>query len=368
MEEKIRTDLLEVNFGPQHPATHGVFRAVLTLDGEVVVGCKPVLGYLHRGIEKIAERLTYQQFIPYLDRLDYVSGFLNEYPYVRAVEKLMGIEVPIRAQYIRVLMMELNRIAAHLVNVGAQGLDLASMTPMVYCLREREYILELMAEVSGSRMTFNYFRFGGVKFDLPEGYLSKLDRFIHYFKDRLPEYASMLHKNEIFQARTKNIGILKPETALKLSCTGPTLRGCGIARDLRKDEPYEIYPTLDFDVISENTCDSYGRFLVRFKEMEQSVRIIEQIMPNLPEGPVMAKVPKVIKPPAGEIYCRVEAPIGEFGVYVVSDDSPKPYRVKLRSPSFSNLMSFPHIAQNISMPDVVAAFASLAPTMGDSDR
>ncbi len=365
----LQTDLLEVNFGPQHPATHGVFRAVLMLDGEVVVGCKPVLGYLHRAIEKLSEKLTYFQFIPYLDRLDYLSGFLNEYPFVVAVEKLMGIEVPERAQYIRVLMMELNRISAHLVNVGAQGLDLASMTPMVYCMREREYILELMADVSGSRMTFDYFRFGGVKFDLPDGYLARLDRFVHYIKARFPEYAAMLQENEIFKARTKKVGVLEPKLAMELGCTGPVLRGCGIARDLRKDEPYAVYSKFDFDVITDSGCDAYARFLVRYKEMLQSIRIIEQILSKIPAGPVMAdKVPKVIKPSKGEVYARVEAPIGELGIYLVSDGTTKPWRTKVRAPSFSNIMALPHIIQGSSVPDVVAAFASLAPTMGEADR
>lgn len=367
-EDILATDFLDVNFGPVHPATHGVFRAILTLDGEIVVKCEPVLGYLHRGIEKIAERMQYHQFIPYLDRLDYLSGLLMEWPYVAAVERLMGLEVPDRAKYIRVLLMELNRISSHLVNAGAQGLDLASMTPMVYCMRDREYIIELLAEVTGSRMTFNYFRFGGVKSDLPNGYLAKLDRFIHYLKDRIPEYAGILQKNEIFIARTRGVGILDKQLALDLGCSGPTLRGSGVPRDLRKDEPYEIYDKFDFDVCCEDGQDAYSRYMVRFEEVGQSIRIIEQILSRLPDGPVLAKVPKVIKPPKGEVYVRVEAPIGEFGVYVVSDGTNKPWRVKLRSPSLSNIMALPHIINGISIPDVVASFASLAPTMGDTDR
>lgn len=367
-EEKLSTDLLEVNFGPVHPATHGVFRAILTLDGEVVVKCEPVLGYLHRGIEKIAERLQYHQFIPYLDRLDYLSGLLMEWPYVSAVENLLQVEVPERARYIRVMLMELNRIGSHLVNAGAQGLDLASMTPMVYCMRDREYIVELLAEVTGSRMTFNYFRFGGVKSDLPDGFLAKLDRFVHYLKDRIPEYASILQKNEIFKARTKKVGFLDTKLALELGCSGPTLRGCGVARDIRKDEPYEIYDKLKFEVCHEPGGDSYSRYMVRFREVEQSIHIIEQILSRLPDGPILGKVPKVIKPPKGEAYQRVEAPIGEFGVYVVSDGTNKPWRVKLRSPSLSNIMALPHIVAGSSVPDVVATFASLAPTMGCTDR
>jgi NADH-quinone oxidoreductase subunit D len=366
--DKLSTDLLEVNFGPVHPATHGVFRAVLTLDGEIVVKCEPVLGYLHRGIEKIAERLQYHQFIPYLDRLDYLSGLHMEWPYVSAVENMMQIEVPERARYIRVMLMELNRIGSHLVNAGAQGLDLASMTPMVYCMRDREYLVELLAEVTGSRMTFNYFRFGGVKNDLPDGFLAKLDRFVHYLKDRIGEYASILQKNEIFKARTKKIGILDKNIALELGCSGPTLRGCGVARDIRRDEPYETYDKLKFDVCYEEGGDSYSRYMVRFREVEQSIRIIEQILSRLPDGPVLGKVPKIIKPPKGEAYARVEAPIGEFGVYVVSDGSAKPWRVKLRSPSLSNIMALPHIIDGLSVPDVVASFASLAPTMGCTDR
>ncbi len=367
-QEKLSTDLLEVNFGPVHPATHGVFRAVLTLDGEIVVKCEPVLGYLHRGIEKIAERMQYHQFIPYLDRLDYLSGLHMEWPYVSAVENMLQIEVPERAKYIRVMLMELNRIGSHLVNAGAQGLDLASMTPMVYCMRDREYVVELLAEVTGSRMTFNYFRFGGVKKDLPDGFLAKLDRFVHYLKDRIGEYASILQKNEIFKARTKKIGVLDRNLALELGCSGPTLRGSGVARDLRRDEPYEVYDKLNFDVCFEEGGDAYSRYMVRFREVEQSIRIIEQILSRLPDGPVLGKAPKVIKPPKGEAYARVEAPIGEFGVYVVSDGSAKPWRVKLRSPSLSNIMALPHIIEGLSVPDVVASFASLAPTMGCTDR
>lgn len=367
-QENLSTDLLEVNFGPVHPATHGVFRAVLTLDGEIVVKCEPVLGYLHRGIEKIAERLQYHQFIPYLDRLDYLAGLHMEWPYVSAVENMLQIEVPERAKYIRVMLMELNRIGSHLVNAGAQGLDLASMTPMVYCMRDREYVVELLAEVTGSRMTFNYFRFGGVKKDLPDGFLAKLDRFVHYLKDRIGEYASILQKNEIFKARTKKIGVLDKNLALELGCSGPTLRGCGVARDLRRDEPYEIYDKLKFEVCHEEGGDAYSRYMVRFREVEQSIHIIEQILSRLPDGPVLGKAPKVIKPPKGEAYARVEAPIGEFGVYVVSDGSAKPWRVKLRSPSLSNIMALPHIIDGLSVPDVVASFASLAPTMGCTDR
>jgi len=367
-ENKICTDTLKLNIGPHHPATHGVFRLKTELDGEVVVNSTPVLGYLHRGIEKLAENLTYFQFIPYLDRLDYLSGFLNEYPYVAAVERLMGIEVPERAQYIRVLMMELNRIAAHLVNVGAQGLDLASMMPMVYCLREREYLLELFVAVSGSRMTFNWMRFGGVKSDIPDGFLSKVDRFIHYLKDRMPEYADLLQDNEIFQARTKGIGILEPDHALELGCSGPLLRGSGVARDIRMDEPYEIYDKVEFKVVTYKDNDTYSRYMVRYDEIYQSIRIVEQILSSIPDGPVMAKVPKVIKPPKGEVYTRVEAPIGELGIYLVSDGTTKPYRLKIRAPSFSNIRAVPDIIKGIQIPDVIATFASIAPTMGEADR
>jgi len=367
-EEKICTDTLTVNIGPQHPATHGVFRAQIELDGEVVIGCTPILGYLHRGIEKLAENLTYPQFIPYLDRLDYLAGFLNEYPFVAAVEKLMGIEVPERASYLRVLMMELNRIAAHLVNVGAQGLDLASMTPMVYTMREREYLLELFAAVAGSRMTFNWMRFGGVKNDIPEGFLARVDNFIHYLKDRMPEYAAMLQKNEIFMARTKGIGILSAEDAINFGCSGPVLRGSGIARDIRMDESYEIYNKLEFKVISKKNGDSYDRYMVRFDEIWQSIHIIEQILARLPEGEIRAKVPKIIKPPAGEVYARVEAPIGELGIYLVSDGTAKPWKVKIRAPSFSNLMMLPTVINGLSIPDVIATLASIAPTMGEADR
>ena len=367
-EQTICTDTIKLNIGPHHPATHGVFRLETELDGEVVVNSRPILGYLHRGIEKIAENLTYNQIIPYFDRLDYLSGFLNEYPFVSAVERLMGIEVPKKAQYLRVLMMELNRIAAHLVNIGAQGLDLASMTSMVYCMREREYLLELFVAVSGSRMTFNWMRVGGVKSDLPEGFLSRVDRFIHYLKDRMPEYASLMQDNEIFQARTKGIGILRPDHALELGCSGPLLRGSGVARDIRMDEPYEVYDELEFKVITHDECDSFARYMVRYDEISQSIRIIEQILSKIPDGDIMAKVPKVIKPPEGDIYSRVEAPIGELGVYLSSDGKNKPHRMKIRAPSFSNIRAVPDMIKGLQVPDVIATFASVAPTMGEADR
>lgn len=366
--DKLDTDYLTVNLGPQHPATHGVFRAELVLDGEVVIKCKPVLGYLHRGIEKLLEGKTYLQIIPYFDRLDYLSGFINEYPFVAAVERLMAIDVPVRAKWIRVLMMELNRISAHLVNVGAQGLDLASMTPMVYAMRERETMLDLFTEVSGSRMTFNYFRFGGVRYDLPECFLDHVSVFIAQLKRRIPEYSAMLDENEIFIARTRNVGVLKQDLALDLGCSGPTLRGSGISRDLRKDEPYEIYDQLEFSVAVEKNGDSLSRYMVRLEELNQSVSMVEQILRKIPDGPVLAKVPKVVKPPKGDIYARVEAPIGELGVFLVSDGSSKPYRVKVRAPSLSNLMTLPYMIKGIPIPDVVATLASLAPTMGEADR
>jgi NADH-quinone oxidoreductase subunit D len=366
--DSIETEYLIVNLGPQHPATHGVFRAELVLDGEVVIKCRPVLGYLHRGIEKLVEGKNYLQVIPYFDRLDYLSGFINEYPLVSAVEKLMEIEVPIRAKWIRVLMMELNRISAHLVNVGAQGLDLASMTPMVYTMRERETMLDLFTEVSGSRMTFNYFRFGGVRYDLPDHFLAHVEDFLGVLRKRIPEYSAMLDENEIFIARTKNVGVLSPELALDLGCSGPTLRGSGIPRDLRKDEPYEIYDELDFSVAVEKNGDSLSRYKVRFEELKQSASMVEQIIHRIPDGPVLAKVPKVIKPPPGDVYARVEAPIGELGVFLVSDGSPRPYRLKIRAPSLSNLMTLPYMIRGIPVPDVVATLASLAPTMGEADR
>lgn len=367
-EQTICTDTLKLNIGPHHPATHGVFRLKTELDGEIVVNSTPVFGYLHRGIEKIAENLTYFQFIPYMDRLDYLAGFLNEYPYVAAVEKLMGIEVPERAEYLRVLMMELNRIAAHLVNIGAQGLDLASMTPMTYALREREYLLEFFVAVSGSRMTFNWMRFGGVKSDIPDGFLSEIDRFIHYLKDRMPEYGDLMQKNEIFLARTKGIGVLPADLAVEYGCSGPVLRGSGVARDLRMDEPYSVYDKLEFKVITRNEGDTLSRYMVRYDEIYQSIHIVEQILSKLPDGDIMAKVPKVIKPPKGEVYTRVEAPIGELGVYLVSDGSTNPYRLKIRAPSFSNIRVVPDIIKGIQIPDVIATFASIAPTMGEADR
>ncbi|MDO8671881.1 MAG: NADH-quinone oxidoreductase subunit D, partial [Dehalococcoidia bacterium] len=334
----LRTEPFIVNIGPQHPSTHGVFRMITTLDGEVIVDLEPVMGYLHRGVEKLAEERTYVQSIPFTDRLDYLSGMSNNLPYVMAIEKLADIKVPERAEYIRVIMAELQRLANHLAAVGFFANDMGcSATPLVYMFRERERILDLFEMTCGQRLTVNYMRPGGVSQDLPEEFIPIARQLVADMPAHIEEYERLLVENEILVARTKGVGILTREMAINSSASGPVLRASGVNWDLRKDNPYSIYDRFQFNVVTGTGCDVWERYRVRVGEMWQCLRIIDQALKDIPAGPIKADVPRLIRPPVGEAYVAVESPKGELGFYLISDGSVAPYRFKIRSPSFINL-------------------------------
>ncbi len=362
------TERVTLNMGPQHPSTHGVLRLELELEGEVVVSCRPVIGYLHRGIEKMAESRTYPQILPYTDRLDYLSSSSNNMAYVQAVEKLLGLEVPERAKYLRVISLELNRIASHLVFLATYGNDVGATTVFLYGMREREMIMDLFTMWAGARLTQSWIRIGGVGADIPDGFVEMAKEFCRILPARLDEYDRLLTGNRIFRVRTEGVGILPPDLGVNYGASGPTLRGSGVAFDVRRAEPYEVYQDLDFEVITQPTCDCMGRYQVRMQEMRQSVRIIEQCLQRLPEGEVRAKVPRVIRPPKGEAYGRVESPRGDFGCYVVSDGSPRPARVRFRAPSFYHLSVLPLMMRGWKVGDAIAILGSIDIVLGEVDR
>jgi NADH-quinone oxidoreductase subunit D len=368
MSSRIRTDVLEVNMGPQHPSTHGVLRLAVKLDGEVVLDCDPDVGYLHRGVEKLAELKTYIQFIPITDRLDYLASMLQNQAYVGAMEKLGQIEVPERAEYIRVIMMELQRIASHLVFFGAMGLDLGATTPFLYTFREREDILDLFEMVCGARLTYNYFRPGGVSRDLPAGFLDKARAYVKKQREKLKEYDDLLTNNQIFIARTRNVGIISAEDAIDYSLSGPSLRGSGVAYDVRKADPYSVYDKLDWKVVTRDEGDVQARFLCRCDEIRQSLNMVEQALDLIPEGELKCKTPLRLKLPEGEVYYHIESARGDLGVYLVSDGSDKPYRLKWRAPSFINLGALNQMTRNWKIADVVAILGSLDVVLGEVDR
>ena len=362
------TQELILNMGPQHPSTHGVFRMVVHLEGETVTKIEPKIGYLHRGMEKLAESRTYAQFIPYTDRLDYISSPHNNWAYVQTVEKLMGIEVPERAEYLRVIFGELARIASHLVMISSMALDMAGFTAWMYPFRDRERILDMYEMTAGSRLTVNIMRIGGISAEPPAEFWPALKAFLDDTPEMLEEYNGMIFGNEIIQSRLKNIGILPKELAENLSVTGPVLRASGVNYDVRKAEPYSIYDRFDFDVPVRTGCDSYDRTLIRMDEIVESIKIIKQAVRDIPEGPIMAKVPKVIKPPVGEVYHRVENPKGELGFYIVSDGTTKPARVRIRAGSFINLQMLPIVAIGWKIQDLIGIFATLDAVLGEVDK
>ncbi|MBZ4654973.1 MAG: NADH-quinone oxidoreductase subunit D [Bacillota bacterium] len=363
----MRTQEITVNLGPQHPSTHGVFRLVIHLDGEVATGGTSVLGYLHRGLEKLAESRTYPQFIPYTDRLDYLASMSNNLAYVQTVEKLMGIEVPERAEYLRVIFAELQRIASHMVGVGTFVMDLGAVTAVFYPFIHREKILDLFSMTCGGRLTYNYMRIGGLSHDIPEEFLPKLQEFLDYMRTALEEYHQLVTGNEIFLARTKGVGVITKEMAMSYGLSGPNVRASGVCYDVRKAHPYGIYDRFNFNVPVFESGDTFDRYMVRMIEMEESVKIIRQAIKDLPEGPVLGKVPKLIKPPAGEVYHSIENPKGELGFYIVSDGSPKPYRLHIRRPSFVNLGVLEEIIKGWKVADVIAILASLDIVLGEVD-
>ncbi len=359
-----------LNMGPQHPSTHGVFRMVLWVDGEKIVDIVPHIGYLHRGSEKLCEGEQYHQVITLFDRLDYIANFNNEHVYVRAVEKLMGLEVPERAEYIRVILCELNRIASHLLFIATMGLDAGAMTPSMFCFRGRERIQALFEAVSGARMMHNYFRVGGLKEDVPEDFLPHLRELLPLIREDLEESDKLLSFNEIFLARLKDISPVTAEDAVDFGLTGPCLRASGVDYDVRKAAPYSIYDRFDFEVPIGLDGDCWDRYYLRVQECYESIRIIEQAMEQMPaEGNVVSSLGRrLIRPPAGEVYVRAENPRGEIGVYLVSDGSDRPYRLKVRPPSFCNLSAIRHMLINTWVADSVVILGSLDIVMGEVDR
>lgn len=358
-----------LNMGPQHPSTHGVCRFILKMDGEKVVEIEPVIGYLHRGIEKLAENRNYIQFLPITDRLDYVSAMSNNMVYVQGIEELMDIEVPDRAEHIRVIMLELQRLASHLLFVATFGADVGAWTVLMYGFRERERILDLLEMVSGGRLAYIYIWPGGVRRDLPDGFVDKCRKTMEELPKYFEDYNDYFYGNEIFLKRCEGVGVLRAEDAINRGVTGPILRACGVAHDVRKDDPYSIYDQFDFKVITEKEGDTLARFNVRMREMRESINIVNQALDSLPEGDFRAKVPKILKPPQGEVYSMVESPRGELSMYLVSDGTSKnPYRLKIRSPSFCNLSAFPSFANGDIISDMIANFASIDIILGCVDR
>ncbi len=361
-------ELMTINMGPQHPSTHGVLYLELKMDGEIVMDCKPHLGYLHRSMEKIAENRTYTQFIPFTDRLDYLASMNNNLCYCLAVEKLLNIAVPDRAQYLRVIIAELNRVVSHLVAIGTFAQDLgAYATPLFYAFRDREKIVELFDSICGSRLTYNYMRIGGVSADIPAGTEQIIKDFIAYERKQLKDYNELLTYNVIFLARSKKIGILSKELAQNYSVSGPMLRASGVKWDIRKEEPYCVYDKFDFDIPVGLNGDSWDRYKVKLDEIDQSLRIIEQAIGAIPEGNPVSKVNRMFKG-TGEVYLRTENPRGELGFYLVADGGLNPYRCKIRSPSFSNLSVLPDLIKGLNISDAVCVLGSLDIVMGEIDR
>ena len=371
MVEEIGTttdgDLI-INVGPQHPATHGVLHLVITLNGETIKKVEPHLGYIHRSIEKMCESLTYRQFIYVTSRMDYLSSHINNHGCALCVEKGMQIEVPARAQVIRVILDELTRIASHELWWGAMAMDIGAFTPFFHAFREREMINEIMEETCGARLTMNFMVPGGLMADIHPDFQRKVKEFIVAFKQKVNEADELLTGNIIFQNRMKNVGVLTKEAAISFGCTGPTARGSGVSCDIRKLYPYEVYSSLEFEEITETAGDSLARYMVRLREMKQSIRIIEQLIDNIPEGDFQTKTKAVLKLPKGEFYSRVETARGEFGVYIVSEGATTPYRIKFRSPGFSNLSALDHMARGSKLGDLVAMMGTLDLVIPDIDR
>ena len=363
------TDELVLNMGPQHPSTHGVLRVVLRLDGERVVDADVVIGYIHRGIEKLCENRDWTQIILLTDRMDYVAAATNNLGYCETVEKLMEIEVPRRARYIRTILAELQRIASHCLWLGTHAMDIGAMTVFLYAFRERELILDLFEEYCGARLTYNSMRIGGLPLDIPTGWDVKVREFCKIMDEKIPEYEELLTNNRIWLERTRNIGVISAEDAIGLGLCGPPLRGSGVYRDVRKDEPYAAYDELEFDVPLGTRGDTYDRYLIRLEEFRQSIGLIRQALDGLPEGPIMGKVPRLIKPKAGETYHAIESPKGELGYFIVSDGrATNPYRMRVRPPSFCNLQGLRPLVVGHLVADVVALIGTIDIVLGEVDR
>src|SRR5215510_4005940 len=363
------TDELVINMGPQHPSTHGVLRIVLRLDGEKVVDADVIIGYIHRGIEKLSENSNWTKIVLLTDRMDYVAAATSNVGYCQTVEKLMSLEVPRRARYLRTVMCELQRIASHCLWLGTHAMDIGAMTVFLYAFRERELILDLFEEFCGARLTYNSMRIGGLPIDIPPGWDKKVLAFCDILSQKLVEYEQLLTNNRIWLERTKGIGVISAEDAIAIGLTGPARRGSGVKHDIRKDEPYAAYDEMDFEVPIGVKGDTYDRYLVRIEEFRQSMRIIRQAIEGLPEGPIVGKVPRLIKPPAGETYHAIESPKGELGYFIVSDGkSVTPYRFRVRPPSFCNLQGLPKLVRGHLVADVVALIGSIDIVLGEVDR
>ena len=363
-----QTEELVVNMGPQHPSTHGVLRVILQLDGETIKHTDCDIGYLHRGVEKIGENLAYGQFVPYTDRTDYVASPTGNEGYVEAVEKLLELDVPIRAKYVRVITAELTRIASHLLWLGTHALDIGAMTVFLYCFRDREKILDLFETAYGARLTVHSFRVGGIFEDPPTEFFLACEDFVRYFPRAMYDYEDLLTENRIWQKRTRGVAVLNAEDATNLGASGPIIRGAGVPFDIRKAEPYAAYEDFDFTVPVGKNGDTYDRYLVRLEEMRQSCYIIDQAVSDLPTGRTMAKVPRTLKPKLGDVYHRIESPKGELGYYLVSDGTDRPYRLRIRPPSFINLQTLPLMLQDQLVADAIAAIGSIDIVLGEVDR
>jgi NADH-quinone oxidoreductase subunit D len=357
-----------LNMGPQHPSTHGVLRVILRLDGETVIDLDCDIGYLHRGMEKICENRLYPMIAPYWDRLDYIAAVSNGLVWVETVEHALGLEVPPRAHYVRTILTELNRISSHLLWLATHGLDIGAFTVLLWALREREEVLKIFEQQFGARLTTHAWRIGGMPNDTYEGFTEDVQRFVDNFPKRLEEYETLLSENRIWLARTVGIGVITGAEAIAIGLSGPALRGSGVAWDVRKSRPYAAYAEMDFDVPVGENGDTYDRYLVRLEEMRQSRRIVQQALRRLPDGPVMAKVPKIIKPPAGDYYHSIEGPKGELGCYLVSDGTSRPYRVRVRPSCLINLQALKRMCVGHLVADVVAIIGTLDIVLGEIDR
>ncbi|HVM29197.1 MAG TPA: NADPH-quinone oxidoreductase [Candidatus Limnocylindrales bacterium] len=364
----LRDGEMLLNLGPQHPSTHGVLRVVLKIDGEQVVDLDPVLGYLHRGVEKICENGDWHHAINQCDPLEYVASMFSEAMPVLAAEKLLDLQVPRRAEYIRVLCWELNRIASHALFMGWLALDLGGLTPILYGFIERDEIVEMLAAVTGQRVLFNYLRIGGVNGDINHDFMSRLADWMGRAGKQIETTTRLLNENEIFVRRTKGLGVLDRETALRTLCTGPVLRATGVPYDVRRAHPYSVYPELEFDVPTRTEGDSYARYLLHVDEVRESIRIIDQILHELPDGPVMAKIPRLIRIPPARAFVAVESPRGQYGCYAMSDGTDQPFRLRLRDPSFFNLQAVGLLMPGNLIADTMAIMASLDPVMGGIDK
>lgn len=366
--ESFKTEEMVLNVGPQHPATHGVFRLLATIDGEILTDAEPVIGYMHRGYEKLVEARDYRQITNLVSRMDWLSGINNELPLALAIEQLMGLEVPPRAQYLRVIMCEMNRILNHLMFFASFGAELGAITPTFYAFREREDIQRVMEDTTGGRMHFGFFRPGGLKEDVPRGFYASALASVRQVIARLPDYENLLVGNEIFKGRTIDVGVLDRQTAMNYGVSGPIARGSGIDMDVRRDEPYLVYDQFDFEVSTAPNGDCFDRFWVLVHEVVESAKIVEQAIEGIPSGPILGKVPRVVQIPEGETYVRTENPLGELGFYLISDGDKKPYRMKIRTPSYNNVSVLPAVLRGTLVSDMIAILGSFFFVLGDIDR